>query len=112
MLSAKIGQSQEGSAHKLSKHLINIKNSTIPYEDRAQPWSDRSLQRQPACGAEVKLGFGGCPAQPRFMIRFFWRSQSRSFSVLRLSCWRLPLASPISTLALPRDQYIAVGIAV
>ncbi len=42
----------------------------------------------------------------------FSRCQSRSFSVRRLSCCFLPLASAISTLTLPRLQYMAVGISV
>jgi hypothetical protein len=42
MLSAKIGKSQEGSDHKLSNHLINIKKRTIPYLDGFRPWSDRT----------------------------------------------------------------------
>ena len=70
------------------------------------------LQAQTACRIQVKKRLGHRPLHPRFMMRDFWRSQSRSFSVLRLSCWRLPLASPISTLALPRDQYMAVGTTV
>src|SRR6195256_3110896 len=36
------------------------------------------------------------------MIRPFWRSQSRFFSVSRLSCSFLPLPRPSSTLAMPR----------
>src|SRR3990170_7890471 len=36
------------------------------------------------------------------MRRPFWRSQSRFFSVSRLSCSFLPLARPSSTLAIPR----------
>lgn len=51
----------------------------------------------------------GPPAQRCLRIRPFSRSQSRSFSVRRLSCCFLPLASAISTLTLPRFQYMAVG---
>jgi hypothetical protein len=42
MLSAKIGQSQEGSDRKPSNHLINNKKQTIPYLDGVRPWSDRT----------------------------------------------------------------------
>ena len=41
--------------------------------------------------------------------RSFSRCQSRSFSLSRLSWSFLPLARPISSLARPRFQYMAVG---
>jgi len=46
----------------------------------------------------------GHPAPHPFsrMSRPFWRSQSRFFSVSRLSCSFLPLPRPSSTLAMPR----------
>lgn len=47
-----------------------------------------------------------------FRIRPFSRCQSRSFSVRRLSCCFLPLASAISILTLPFFQYMAVGTSV
>ena len=40
----------------------------------------------------------------RLIHRSRWRCQSRSRSLARLSCWRLPRAVPISALARPRCQ--------
>ncbi len=67
--------------------------------------------RVPGCGHRRIGEFDGT-SQCCFRIRPFWRSQSRSFSAARLSCFFLPLASAISTLTLPRFQYIAVGTSV
>jgi len=47
--------------------------------------------------------------QPRRISRARSRTQSRSFSVARLSCCFLPLASPICSLARPCFQYSSNG---
>lgn len=39
-----------------------------------------------------------------FMMRCFWRPHSLSFTTFRLSCWRLPFATPISTFTFPRER--------
>ena len=71
-----------------------------------------ALKTELAARVKVYECFRHASVYPRFMMRPFCRSQSRSFSVLRLSCWRLPLAMPISTFTLPWLQYIAVGTTV
>ena len=94
------------------------RGQTSPGRERAgknsvdQFLPDLTLQIKLAAGVKVDQRFSHQFGYPRFMMRPFCRSQSRSFSVLRLSCWRLPLAIPISTLTFPRYQYMAVGTTV
>jgi hypothetical protein len=69
--------------------------------------------RAPASSRVARFAPAGHASRLRCRsVRCFSRCQSRSFSLSRLSCACLPLASAISSLTLLRFQYIAVGIRV
>lgn len=93
----------DGSSNAWNFHVLQADGSQNLLSVTAVP--------TPAALALVLAGLGGllleagaARGQPRLSTRAFSRSQSRAFTVARLSCCFLPLASPTSSFARPRFQ--------
>lgn len=92
---------------KASRCLSSHASLSIGRERRVPVLLGREPEELPPitlCVKHYKSALTHCFNSYGRRILAFCRSQSRALSVARLSCCFLPLASPMSTLALPFDQ--------